>query len=128
MHRKDLRGHDGGDADARADLRFRRNRAQAGALTDFISHCNLMQIAISQYNDTRFMSTMTTVQVDLRVKGRLDALKMHSRESYNEVLQRILEDLEELDPEVRRRLDKISKDVKAGKFTTHEKLKRELGL
>ncbi|HKZ58284.1 MAG TPA: hypothetical protein VJ547_00345 [Candidatus Thermoplasmatota archaeon] len=87
-----------------------------------------MQIAISQYNDTRFMSTMTTVQVDLRVKGRLDALKMHSRESYNEVLQRILEDLEELDPEVRRRLDKISKDVKAGKFTTHEKLKRELGL
>jgi len=124
----DLRGRDGGDADARADLRFRRNRARAGALTDFISHCNLMQIAISQYNDTRFMSTMTTVQVDLRVKGRLDALKMHSRESYNEVLQRILEDLEELDPEVRRRLDKISKDVKAGKFTTHEKLKRELGL
>ena len=38
------------------------------------------------------------------------------------------EDLEELTPAARRRLDALSKQVKAGKSKTHEEAKRAMGL
>jgi len=34
---------------------------------------------------------VTTIQVDESLKGRLDALKIHHRETYNELLVRLLE-------------------------------------
>ena len=74
------------------------------------------------------MSTTTTVQIERSLKARLDKMKLHSRESYNDVLERILEDLEDISPAALRRYDEISKQVKAGKYKTHEQVKRELGL
>jgi predicted transcriptional regulator len=74
------------------------------------------------------MSTTTTVQIDRSLKARLDNMKLHSRESYNDVLERILEDLEDISPAALRRYDEISRQVKAGKYKAHEQLKRELGL
>lgn len=118
----------GGAGGGRGAQRRRGARGRRPGATSTISNCDSMQSAIGWNNDGDPMSTMTTVQIDRRLKGRLDALKMHSRESYNDVLERILEDLGELDPEVRRRLDKISRDVQAGRFTTHAQLKRELGV
>jgi len=74
------------------------------------------------------MSTTTTVQIDRQLKARLDRMKLHSRESYNDVLERLLEDLEEISPADLRRYDEISKQVKAGKYKTHEQVKKEMGL
>lgn len=74
------------------------------------------------------MSNTTTVQIDRELKARLDAMKLHSRESYNDVLIRILEDLEDINPAALRRYDEILKQVKAGKFKTHEQVRREWGL
>lgn len=70
----------------------------------------------------------TTIQVKRPMKARLDSMKLHSRESYNDVLERILEDLEDINPAALRRYDEILKQVKAGKFKTDEQLRRELGL
>jgi predicted transcriptional regulator len=74
------------------------------------------------------MSNTTTVQVERKLKARLDTMKIHSRESYNDVLERLLEDLEEIRPADLRRYEEISKQVKAGKYKTHEQVKREMGL
>jgi len=74
------------------------------------------------------MASTTTVQIKRDLKARLDRMKLYSRESYNDVLERILEDLEDISPAALRRYEEISKQVKAGKYKTHEQLKRELGL
>ena len=74
------------------------------------------------------MANTTTVQIDRTLKARLDRMKLHPRESYNEVLQRILEDLEDINPAALRRYDEILKQVKAGKFKTDEQVRREWGL
>jgi hypothetical protein len=74
------------------------------------------------------MSGTTTVQVRREIKAKIDAMKLHHRESFNDVLERILEDLEDISPEAMRRYGEIMKEVKAGKFKTNEQAKREWGL
>jgi hypothetical protein len=74
------------------------------------------------------MADTTTVQIRREVKERLDAMKIHPRESYNDILQRILEDLEAINPEAMARYDEIMRQVRKGKFTTDDDLRRELGL
>jgi BMFP domain-containing protein YqiC len=73
------------------------------------------------------MTATTTVQVPVSLKARLNAMKIHPRETYADVLERILEDLEELGPETRRAVEKTRRAVKAGKYKTVEQVKREMG-
>jgi predicted transcriptional regulator len=74
------------------------------------------------------MRRTIAIQIDRAVRARLRALKIHSRETYNDVLDRVLEDLQELSPEMKRAVDLAHRDFKAGRFKTHEQVKRELGL
>ncbi len=57
----------------------------------------------------------------------LAALKLHPRETYNDVLERILEDLSELNEETRRKVEEAVRAIKAGKFRTHDQVRAELG-
>jgi predicted transcriptional regulator len=70
----------------------------------------------------------TTIQLTEHVKKHLDRLKLHTRESYNEVIDRILEDFEELSEETKREIGKARKDIAAGRVVSHEEVKRRLGL
>jgi len=70
----------------------------------------------------------TTIQVKGKVKETLDRMKMHPRESYNEVLERMIEDLSELDEETRKDIEEAINAYKEGKYKTHEQVKQELGL
>jgi len=54
-------------------------------------------------------------------------MKLHPRESYEEVLERLLEDLHELNDQTKEEIEKALKEVKAGKYRTHEQLKAEMG-
>lgn len=74
------------------------------------------------------MSSTTTVQIPLALKARLTAMKIHPRETYADVLERILEDLEELGPQTRRAVEKSRSEFKAGKYKTLDEVKREMGL
>ena len=69
----------------------------------------------------------TTIQVKGKVKETLDRMKMHPRESYNEVLERMIEDLSELDEETKKDIEEAIKAYKEGKYKTHEQVKQELG-
>ena len=87
---------------------------------------------------------VTTIQIDEDLKGRLDELKIHYRESYNALLQRILEnctlnsiDNESLiatievlsDPDLMVGIKQALEEESRGeKGTSLEDLKKELGI
>lgn len=86
---------------------------------------------------------VTTIQVDEKLKEKLDSLKMHHRETYNELIQRLIscssprevdrdsliETIEVLsDPEMMRGLIKGLRDFEEGKFKSFEQIKKEMKL
>lgn len=86
---------------------------------------------------------VTTIQIDEKLKEKLDDLKIHHRESYNALIERILEncslnsvDNESLiatievlsDPDLMRGIKEAIEEEKRGeKGTKFEDLKKELG-
>ncbi len=84
---------------------------------------------------------VTTIQIDERVKAKLDELKIHHRESYNELISRLiassspevadreslLETLEILsDPEMMKGIARGIKDFKEGRTKPLREIKKEL--
>ena len=84
---------------------------------------------------------VTTVQIDNELKERLNRLKIHPRESYNDLISRLvdsyspevasreslIETLEILsDPEMMRGIAQGLEDIKAGKVKTLDQISKEL--
>src|SRR2546426_12092421 len=82
------------------------------------------------YIRTPFPASMatTTVQLTRELKKVLDAMKLHRRESYNDVLERLVEDLQELNAETKRELERAVKEIEAGKVRHHKQVEAEVGL
>jgi len=70
----------------------------------------------------------TTIQVEESVRDKLNSMKMHSRETYNDVILRLLEDLRELNDETKKEIEKAVKEIESGKYKTHDEVKEEMGL
>jgi len=70
----------------------------------------------------------TTIQLSREMKRTLEGMKMHRRETYEEVLERVLEDLRELSEQTKKEIEQAVREIKAGKYRTHGQLKAELGL
>jgi predicted transcriptional regulator len=73
----------------------------------------------------------TTVQIDEKTKSLLEKLKIHKRESFNEVIKNLVMakfDVEPLSDEEIRDVEKSLKEIKAGRYYTHEQVKRNLNL
>lgn len=69
----------------------------------------------------------TTIQLSQEMKRILGEMKLHPRETYEEVLERLLEDLRELNDQTKKEIEQAIRDIKAGKYRTHQQLKDELG-
>ncbi len=69
----------------------------------------------------------TTIQLSQEMKKVLEGMKIHPRETYEEVLERLLEDLQELNEQTKKEIEQAIHDIKAGKYRTHQQLKDELG-
>ena len=73
----------------------------------------------------------TTIQVQPEVKDRLDLLKKHPRESYNEVIERLLEsriDEEPLSDEAIAGIEEALGDIRKGRLHTDEEIRKEFGV
>ena len=75
----------------------------------------------------------TSIQIEKETKERLDKFKNHPRETYNEVIDRIInlmseQDKEELSPSTIKNIEKSLAEIKAGKVSSHKDVKRRLGL
>lgn len=73
------------------------------------------------------MSETTTIQVKQSTKEALEKMKIYKRETYNEVLERLLEEVQELNEETKKEIELARKAVEEGRYITHEDLKKELG-
>ena len=75
----------------------------------------------------------TSIQVEKEIKKRLDKFKNHPRETYNEVLSRMIHMLsqqnkEELSQQTIKNIRKSLNDIEKGKVYSLEQVEKELGL
>ncbi|HEX9846666.1 MAG TPA: hypothetical protein VGA92_09450 [Candidatus Nitrosotenuis sp.] len=73
----------------------------------------------------------TSIQIEKEIKARLDKLKNHPRETYNEVLVRLLkiaQDDDILSPAVIKNIEEGIADIKAGRVYSSAQVKKKLGL
>ena len=66
----------------------------------------------------------TTIQISDNVKLVLDKMKMIERETYNDVIERMIED----DLELNQRTKKEIEEARKGKSISHEEVKKRFGL
>ena len=70
----------------------------------------------------------TTIQISDNVKTILDRMKMMERETYNEVIERMIEDDLELNEKTKIEIEEARRRIRAGKFITQEEAKKKFGL
>jgi len=70
----------------------------------------------------------TTIQISGKVKQTLERMKMFERETYNEIIERMIEDDLEINERTKKEIEEARKQVKAGKVVSHEEVKRKYGL
>ena len=86
--------------------------------------------AIESYNTgegDRTDVAATTIQLSREMKEALEGMKLHPRETYEDVLERLLEDLRELSEDTKKEIERAIREVKTGKYRTHDQLKDDLG-
>jgi len=81
------------------------------------------------------MNSITTIQIPVKLKKQLDLFKDYPRETYSDVIQKLVlcarEDEEsklELSDETLRDVEEAREDFKRGRVYTTKQLKKELGL
>ena len=70
----------------------------------------------------------TTIQVSGQLVDALKMRKQYGKESYEEVIWNLVEDTMEINAETKREIEQARADIKAGKFYTHEQVKKKLRL
>ncbi len=70
----------------------------------------------------------TTIQISKELMEELKSKKMYDKESYEDIIWDLIEDTKELSEETLRSIEQSKKDIKEGKYYTHEQVKKELGL
>ena len=63
-----------------------------------------------------------------RTSWHSETEKLYNKESYEEVIWDLIEDTQEVNKETRQEIEQARVDIKAGKFYTHEYVKKRLGL
>lgn len=70
---------------------------------------------------------VTTIQIKEDIKSTLIQMKFVERETYSDVLERLIEDVRELNEETKKEIKAAIKEIESGKYVTHEKLASEMG-
>lgn len=84
---------------------------------------------------------VTTIQLDESVKKKLDGLKVHRRETYNELLKRLISGYSDADkeslietievmsnPETMKGIARGMEDYQKGRWKSLEQIEKELGI
>ncbi len=70
----------------------------------------------------------TTIQISDNTRQTLERMKLFQRESYNEIIERMIEDDLELNEKTKKEIEEARKRVKSGKFLTQEQVEKRFGL
>ena len=70
----------------------------------------------------------TTIQLSTQLKHSLDSMKLHPRETYNDVVERLIEDVRELDQKVLEEVERARTEIAAGRYLTQAQVRKAMGL
>ena len=70
----------------------------------------------------------TTIQISKELVEKLKQMKLHAKESYEDLIWDLLEDRMEFSDETKRNIAQAEKDYKEGRFHKWEDVKKELGI
>ena len=70
----------------------------------------------------------TTIQVSRNLLEKLQLMKMHNKESYEEIIWDLIEDRMEISDETRENIKISERQIKEGKTISLQKIKNKLGL
>ena len=70
----------------------------------------------------------TSIQVSKDLLGKLQMMKMHNKESYEDIIWDLIEDRMEFSEETKKNIAEAEKDIKAGRVHKWEDVKKELGI
>ena len=70
----------------------------------------------------------TTIKVSDELKKKLENMKFSENETYENVIEDLIEDRLSLNPKFIKEMEERRKEYKKGKVTTLEELKKEVGL
>lgn len=70
----------------------------------------------------------TTIKVSSEVKTMLDRMKMHQRETYNDIIELMIEDNLELNDKTKKEIEEARKRIARGEFYTQEEVEKMFGL
>jgi len=68
----------------------------------------------------------TTIQVSNTLVQRLKMMKMHEKESYEEIIWDLIEDSMELSEETKKNIAQAEKEIREGKTVSLEEIKKRL--
>ena len=73
---------------------------------------------------------VTTIQLEERIKDKLEEIKIHPRETYSRVIERLIRnDMEdELSPQSIRNIEVALEDIKKGRLHSTKEVKKRLGI
>jgi len=70
----------------------------------------------------------TTIQVSRELLEKLAIMKMHEKESYENVIWDLIEDRMEFSEATKRNIEQSEKEIKEGKTISLEKIKKKLAV
>ena len=74
---------------------------------------------------------VTTIQLEERIKNKLEEIKIHPRETYSRTIERLIHlssEEEELSTETIKNIERALEDVKKGKVYSTIEVKKKLGI
>ena len=74
------------------------------------------------------MSKITTIQISADTKAKLDKMKISSRDTYNDVIENLIEDSMTLSDETKKEIEESMDEYKHGKVFTLAEVKKDLGM
>jgi len=70
----------------------------------------------------------TTIQISNELKSMLDKMKIMERESYNDVIEILIEDSLELNEKTKNEIEEARKRIDSGEYITHEDVKKRFSV
>ena len=74
------------------------------------------------------MSKITTIQISAEKKEKLERMKVSKRDTYNDVIENLIEDSMELSDEAKKDIEEALEEYAQGKVYSMNEVKRDLGL
>jgi len=74
---------------------------------------------------------VTTIQLEERIKNKLEEIKMYPRETYSRIIERLIQlssEEEELSTETIKNIEHALEDVKKGRVYSTKEVKKKLGI